>query len=414
MRNIGIVGAGVAGLQLGLLLREYGMAVTIYTQHAPEHIRSARITNMVIRSAPTRERERRLGVHHWDDPATDVTRISWYVRGHHPLTIHGDLDQPASIVDLRIYCARLLEGLLDRGGQLVLGTVQANAIPQLTERHDLVVIAAGRGHLTALFGRLPEHSPYDQPQRMVYAGLYTGVDRVQPRSLEIVGVRGHGEIIIMPMETVTPDATAIGIEIVAGGAFEVLRRLRYAHDPHGWNVGVLRLLHDHAPMIAERIDPQRFAIARPLDQMVTAITPTVRRAYARMPNGSYVLAVGDAHVVNDPLTGQGANNASHAAWALGETIRDADVFDRDFCQRAEARMWHHTSATTAACNARLQPPPPHIIDLMVAAAQHKPIADALSNGFNTPDRWWQITSSPERTAALLRQFDRQQPAAVGA
>ena len=31
MKNIGIVGAGVAGLQLGLFLRQHGIPATIYT-----------------------------------------------------------------------------------------------------------------------------------------------------------------------------------------------------------------------------------------------------------------------------------------------------------------------------------------------------------------------------------------------
>jgi 2-polyprenyl-6-methoxyphenol hydroxylase-like FAD-dependent oxidoreductase len=32
MSNIGIIGAGIAGLHLGLLLRKYDIAATIYTE----------------------------------------------------------------------------------------------------------------------------------------------------------------------------------------------------------------------------------------------------------------------------------------------------------------------------------------------------------------------------------------------
>ena len=49
----------------------------------------------------------------------------------------------------------------------------------------------------------------------------------------------------------------------------------------------------------------------------------------------------------------------------------------------------------------LQPPPPHLIDLLVAAAQNQAVADAFADGFRTPVRAWELLRSPERTAAFL-------------
>src|SRR4051794_4662848 len=69
MNNIGIIGAGIAGLHLGLLLRNHGIKATIYTEKGPEQQRAARLGNIVVRNAPTRERERMLGVNHWDSSA---------------------------------------------------------------------------------------------------------------------------------------------------------------------------------------------------------------------------------------------------------------------------------------------------------------------------------------------------------
>src|SRR5215212_6642124 len=119
MNNIGIIGAGIAGLHLGLFLRSYGIEATIYTEKTPEQQRAARLANVVIRNAHTRERERMLGVNHWDAAAPDLTCLTFRIGGARPLTIAGDFEQPANIVDMRIYLARLLEDFAVRGGRVV-------------------------------------------------------------------------------------------------------------------------------------------------------------------------------------------------------------------------------------------------------------------------------------------------------
>ena len=56
-----------------------------------------------------------------------------------------------------------------------------------------------------------------------------------------------------------------------------------------------------------------------------------------------------------------------------------------------------------ACNARLRPPAPHAVQLLVAATRQQAIADIYAEGFQHPDRFWNILSNPSRTAALLRE-----------
>lgn len=401
--NIGIIGSGIAGLHLGLFLQKRGIAATIYAEKTPEQQFGGRLRNIVVRSAPTRERERLLGVNHWDSPTINGTRISFCVNGERPLAFHGNLDRPISIVDMRIYCARLLEDFVMRGGPLVIDTLQAQDVERRSEEHDVMVIAVGRGKLITLFPRIPEYSPYDRPQRLIFGALCRGIACPEPRGFEVIIVPGHGEILALPIHSYEPGLTGLGFEIVPGGAFEVLRRLRYEDDPGHFNATLLRLLREFAPAVAMRIDPDVFGITRPLDHLYTAITPTVRRGYTRLANGKFAVALGDAHVITDPIIGQGANTASHAAWVLGEAIDEGGPMDEAFCRRVEQRIWSYTRPVTESSNARLQPPPPHVVALMVAAAQHQAIADAYANGFNQPDRFWQMLSSPERTATFLKQ-----------
>jgi 2-polyprenyl-6-methoxyphenol hydroxylase-like FAD-dependent oxidoreductase len=220
---------------------------------------------------------------------------------------------------------------------------------------------------------------------------------------EVVVTPGQGEILALPLFSFEPRLTGIAFEIIPGGAFDALRHMRYEDDPRRFDATVSDLLKLYAPAIYARVDPHAFALARPLDLAHAAITPTTRRGYVRLANDRFALALGDAHVVIDPLIGQGANNASHAAWVLGEAIRDSQTFDETFCRRAEERMCAYMLPVAEACNARLRPPPPHVVELMVAAAHNKAIADAYVEGFHHPDRWWEVMRSPERTAALLRK-----------
>ena len=78
-------------------------------------------------------------------------------------------------------------------------------------------------------------------------------------------------------------------------------------------------------------------------------------------------------------------------------------------------MWAFTGAVTAACNARLQPPAAHMVQVLGAAAQHQAVADAYAWGYNHPDRFWERVASPERAAAFLAATVAElQPLAVGA
>jgi 2-polyprenyl-6-methoxyphenol hydroxylase-like FAD-dependent oxidoreductase len=403
MRNIGIVGAGIAGLQLGLFLRSYGIEPTIYTEKTPEQQQAARLSNVVIRNAHTRERERILGVNHWDAADTDLTSLTFHIGGARPLKIAGDFERPANIVDMRIYLARLLEDFAARGGRVEVGVLQSDDLVHLSTQHDLLVVAAGRGSMATLFPRLPEHSPYDKPQRIVVGGLYRGIAYPQPLGFDVCITPGTGEILALPLFSFESGLTGIAFEIVPGGAFEPLKQARYEENPQRFDTLVLELMREYAPIIYARVDPQAFELARPLDLCHAAITPTVRRGYTQLPNGRLVVALGDAHVVNDPLTGQGANAASHAAEVLAEAIRSGGDFDQAFCRRVEQQMWTYTGPVTEICNARLRPPAPHAAQLLAAAAQHKSIANLYADGFHNPARFWELVSSPEHVTALIAQ-----------
>jgi hypothetical protein len=99
--NIGIVGAGIAGLHLGLFLQKHGVDATLYSDRSPDQIRAGRLPNLVSRFAPTRDREYALGVDHWEYPDFAVFNVQMHVGIEPPIVWRGAFKRPASSVDER-------------------------------------------------------------------------------------------------------------------------------------------------------------------------------------------------------------------------------------------------------------------------------------------------------------------------
>src|SRR5580765_244487 len=144
MTSIGIIGAGVAGLHLGLFLRQQGIEATLYAEKSPEQQFGSRLPSLVARAGHTRERERKLGVNHWDQGNNEFSHVNVSIGGPQPMAFQGNMVLPFIAVDMRIYLGRLLEDFATRGGKVVVGEVQASDIERLSAQHDLLVVSSGR------------------------------------------------------------------------------------------------------------------------------------------------------------------------------------------------------------------------------------------------------------------------------
>jgi hypothetical protein len=407
MNGIGIVGSGIAGLHLGLRLQRHGVPATIYSDRAADQIRAGRLPNSVARFDHTRARERELGVDHWHVPDFEMGCVHFYLGSDPPLVFRGDLSRPASFVDMRIYLATLLEDFMARGGQVEIGSLDATDVARLSARHELMVVASGRGSLTEMFPRQPERSPYTAPQRRLMSGLFRGVAFPEPMGVAFNISPGHGEVFQAPFLSFAGRVCSILVEAVPGGEIERIVDQQYDDNPAAFEATLLDLLRQHAPRVYERVDRQAFGLTRPLDLLQGAITPTVRRGYARLDNGAHALAIGDVHVLNDPILGQGANAASHAAWVAGDAILGGGPFDEAFCRAVEERIWTYARPVTEWTNAALHPPAPHVLEVFKAAARDRAIADQIIDNFNAPAQNWAIFESPDSASVFLREHGQR-------
>jgi 2-polyprenyl-6-methoxyphenol hydroxylase-like FAD-dependent oxidoreductase len=400
--GIGIIGSGVSALHLGLYLRAHDVPVTIYADKEPQQIAEGRLLNTVAHHHHTLERERQLGVHHWD------VADHGYVCHHHfisgpDLAFQGDFDNPSMCIDYRIYLPRLTEDLQERGGELVVGPPpEAADVERVSRDHDLVVVAVGRGSIGGMFKRRAEKSPYDRPQRRLCAALYRGITYAEPRGVSFCIAPGHGELLELPLLTREGPATALLFECIPGGETEMLVDMPYDEDPAAFERAVLGWVH-------ERIDTSTFAMLGPKDILQGALTPTVREDYVKLASGTYALAMGDTHVVVDPIIGQGANSASYSAWKVGERIVTDLAYDERFCrsvaQAREERVMGISDWTNIMLN-----PPPHVQELLGVMAGNRALCDAFSGNWDRPERNLEALATPERTRAFMARHTAGSPA----
>ena len=400
--SIGIVGSGVSGLHLGLFLLANDVPVTIYTEKDPDEIRQGRLLNTVGHHHHTLERERALGVHHWD--AAEYG----YVCHHHCIAgedgevrFRGDFTHPSSVIDYRLYLPRLMEDFQERGGELVLGErVSAEEVNRLSTGHDLLVVAVGRGDMGELFPRREDKSPHERPQRRLSAGIYHGITYSEPKGVNIHFSPGHGELLELPIYSHDGFGTALLFEAIPGGDVEPLADIRYDEDPAAYDRLVLEKLRRHFPMAFERVDPAEFGLWSARDLLQGALTPVVREDSAPLDSGRYAIAVGDCHVVVDPLMGQGANSASYSAWTIGQAILEDHTYDKRFCERVARRREEFVISVSEWTNLMLNPPP-HVLEFIGAMAEDKALCDEFTTNFNDPAKQVDVLGTPERTHAFL-------------
>ena len=259
-REIGIVGAGVAGLDLGLYLQKHGVDATIITDRSPTEYVSARLLNTVGHHFAAVDRERYLGVDHWPDPKDYYYYHDHFFNFPEPLHFRGDFDKQGRAVDYRVYLPLLMQDFLERGGSIEYRHIKDDEIGKLAARFGLLVVSSGRGALGETFAQRAEHTPFTQPQRRLFVGLYSGVRHPERMNLTLSASPGHGEMIVIPTLTFGGLATALLMENSPGGDLEDLASLSYEKRPQAFPANCLSEARKASSF---NLQPDRYTTLRP-------------------------------------------------------------------------------------------------------------------------------------------------------
>ncbi|MBO0821648.1 MAG: flavin reductase [Nocardiopsaceae bacterium] len=409
MRKIAIVGAGQSGTQLALGLLGHGYQVTLVSERGIAELRDGHVLSSQCMFETARASERELGLNRWDSECPPVNAISFTIADSDAagaadgpgLTWRAALDGPAQSVDQRLKIPAWLSLFAERGGRLVHATAGVAELEELAASHDLVIVAAGTGTIARLFPRDESRSVYDEPQRSLALTYVTGMTPAPdgPQAAFSV-VPGVGQYFTFPALTTSGPCDIMCFEGIPGGPMDHWPSIT---SPAAHLAESRRVLERFFPWEAARC--RDVALTDDRGVLRGSVTPTVRHPVGALPSGALVLGIGDAVVLNDPITGQGANTAAKAAsFYLDAIVGHGDSpFDADWMTATFENFWRGWARwVTAWTNSFLTPPAPHLTELASAAGRLPGLAAVLANGFDDPRTffpWWFDPAEAKRLIA---------------
>ncbi len=407
MRKIVIVGGGQAGLQLGVGLLQAGYEVSVASNRGPEEIRDGRVMSSQCMFDAALGHERDLGLNYWDGDCPPVEGISLVVPapegGGKAIDWASRLDRPAQSVDQRVKIPRWLEEFERQGGTLALEDVGIDELERHVQESDLVIVAAGKGEITKLFERDATRSPYEAPMRSLALTYVTGMTpRPEYSAVCFNIIPTVGEYFVFPALTTTGLCEIMVFEGIPGGPMDCWGDVSTPQEhleKSKW------ILETFLPWEAERC--RDVALTDDNGILAGRFPPTVRKPVATLPSGAHVLGLADAIMLNDPITGQGSNNASKmAASYLEQILEHGDrPYDRAFMEGAFERFWtEYGQYVTSWTNALLSPPPPHVLQLLGAGNGSPALAHRFANGFDDPRDFFDWFMAPDKAEQYLAQL----------
>ena len=405
MRKIGIVGAGQSGLQLAIGLRKAGYDVTVLSNQTAEQIRAGRVTSSQCMFDFALGQERSLGINFWDDECPRIGAVEFAIAGPRDkaLSWAATLDAPAMSVDQRVKMPRWLEELARLGGEVRLQSAGVDELENLASECELVVVAAGKGEIAALFERDATRSPFTQPMRAL--GL-TYVRGLKPRpagaAICFNVIPGVGEYFVFPALTTTGPCEIMVFEGVVGGPMDCWAEARTPEQ----HLAISReILRRHAPWEHERT--RDVELTDPNGILAGRFTPVVRKPVGRLPSGRLILGLADVVCLNDPITGQGSNNAAKCAATYLRSILEAQErpFDATWMTATFESYWDYARYVTDWTNTMLLPPSPHVLALLGACAAKPAIASWFANAFDDPRRFYPQFGDPAAARAFIDAAD---------
>ena len=406
MRKIAIVGAGQAGLQLGLGLLDKGYEVSLYTNRTAEQVKNGKVMSSQCMFHTALQTERDLGLNQWEEQCPSVEGISITLvqpdKKEKVFSWSARLQRYAQSVDQRVKMPVWMEEFERRGGRLVIRDIGLTELEQLADQYELVLLAAGKGEIVNQFKRNDQHSPFQQPQRALALTYVKGMKPMSPYSRVAFNlIPGVGEYFCFPALTTSGPCEIMVFEGIPNGPMDCWQDVK---TPDQHLAKSLEILEKYLPWEAERC--RQVELTDDGGCIAGRFTPTVRHPVLTLASGKKVFGMADALVVNDPITGQGSNNAAKCSKVYYEAIlsHGDQVFDETWMTQTFERYWDYAQDVVNWTNSMLRPPEPQMVEALVAASQNQSIASHIVNNFDDPrgfSPWWFDSTASEQ---FLMQF----------
>ncbi len=404
MKRIAIIGAGQSGLQLALGLLAAGYEVTLVSDRSAEEIRNGRVMSSQCMFDRALQTERDLGLNHWEAQCPKVEGMSFAVpdgRGGKTIDWAARLDSYAQAVDQRLKMPGWMAEFQRKGGELVLKEAQIADVESYAAGHDLTLIAAGKGNLGWLFERDASRSPYDRPQRALALTYVKNMRPRQPFAAVCFNlIPGVGEYFVFPALATSGPCEIMVFEGIPGGPMDCWGDVK---TPEQHLAKSKWILQTYLPWEAERCRDVELTDANGI--LTGSFAPVVRKPVATLPSGRFVLGMADAVVLNDPITGQGSNNAARCADIYLKSILEQgeQVADKEWMQQTFDRYWSGYARWATEWTNLLLHPQPHVLKILESAGRLREVAEAVVNDFDDPREFFPWFMDAHEADAFLQQ-----------
>jgi len=194
-------------------------------------------------------------------------------------------------------------------------------------------------------------------------------------------IPGVGEYFSFPALTTTGPCDIMVFEGVPGGPMDCWGGVD-SPDQH------LQVSKDIIGQFVPQ-DVQRIADIELTDDLGTLagrFPPTIRQPIGRLPSGGIAYGIADTVCLNDPITGQGSNNASKcAALHLASIVANGEQpFDEKWMNKTFDKYWSYAQWVVAWTNMLLLPPSQKTVQLLSQCAENPALAQRMVNGFDDP------------------------------
>ncbi len=403
MKRISIVGGGQSGLQLGIGLLQKGYDVKIIQDRTGEEIAKGRVLSSQCQFDAALQHERDLGLNYWEEECPPVEGISFVVPNPEGpgkvIDWASRLDAKAQSVDQRVKMPRWLEEFERLGGKLEITSADVAKLEAEAKTADLVIVASGKGEIGKLFERDAERSTFDAPQRALALTYVHGMTPREPFSaVNFNLIPGVGEYFVFPALTTTGPCEIMVFEGIPGGPMDCWKDVK---TPAEHLAKSKEILDTYLPWEADRC--RNVELTDDNGILAGRFPPTIRKPVGTLPSGAKVMGLGDAVCLNDPITGQGANNAAKAAAVYLEAIlaQGDRPFDEPWMRATFERFWDYAQWVVRWTNMMLLPPPPFVLEIMGSAQVLPGLAHRIANGFDDPRDFFPWFADPNAAQDYL-------------
>ncbi|MCD9015709.1 styrene monooxygenase/indole monooxygenase family protein [Parachryseolinea silvisoli] len=404
MRKIAIAGAGQSGLHLALALLQAGYDVTLFSDKTADQIFNSAPTGGTYLFHSSLQLEDALGINAWKHRAFYSTAFDINFGtpdGAFAFGLHADLRQPGVSIDQRLKFHHWIELFQQRGGKFVVGDVDIPAVERWTQTFDLVIISTGKGPLCGLFTRDDARSTWDMVARKLVQLHITSRYDLPFKSINLGNIMEGGQIITAPFYHKSGLQCAwLLMEVIPGSILDVF------DDVQGGPALLAKakeVINRYMPWQAAAFDDVMLVDDNAF--LKGSFVPVVRHPVATLANKAPILGLGDTVILNDPIVGQGGNNATKMAhhYATSILAHGDRPYDAAWMQRTFDSFWQYSQYVNQFCDIFLLPPSPHVMRIIDAARFNPSITADLVNGFNHPPDLFPWIDEPAAGTAYLER-----------